>query len=213
MNICSLHLWYFNKLNHIETLHLRFQLAVTCNLGSDDASIVVWCVEGEKTKTKVLSLLEGEGVVVLAGLAVSDQVASLFAQPEQGLCICPADRAVVPAAATIGDEREKERERAQSVMHATLMLNYSRAAPRSHSQLAFQRHGRVYALSQRGAAVLQRRHFGVNQTATGVPLQRARLSVLGRWHSRLLHAIKLDCDQRKARDEAPAPQTCCRVEM
>lgn len=45
-----------------------------------------------------LSLLEGEGVVVLAGLAVSHQVAGLLAQPEQRLCICPADRSMVPAA-------------------------------------------------------------------------------------------------------------------
>lgn len=58
----------------------------------------------------MLSLLEGEGVVVLAGLAVSDQVACLFAQPEQGLCVCPTDGAVVPAAAAIG-ERRQERER------------------------------------------------------------------------------------------------------
>lgn len=46
-----------------------------------------------------LSLLEGQGVVVLAGLTVSHQVAGLFAQPEQRLCICPANRSVVPAKA------------------------------------------------------------------------------------------------------------------
>lgn len=44
-----------------------------------------------------MSLLEGEGVVILAGLAVSHQVARLLAQPEQRLRICPADRSVVPA--------------------------------------------------------------------------------------------------------------------
>ena len=44
------------------------------------------------------SLLEGEGVVVLAGLAVPHQVAGLLTQPEQRLCVCPADRSMVPAA-------------------------------------------------------------------------------------------------------------------
>lgn len=48
-------------------------------------------------RKKRVVLLEGEGVVVLAGLAVSHQVARLLAQPEQRLCICPADRSVVPA--------------------------------------------------------------------------------------------------------------------
>lgn len=119
---------------------------------SDDASFGIF-VRG-KNQNKLLSLLEGEGVVVLAGLAVSDQVASLFAQPEQRLCICPADRAVVPAAAAIG-ERRQIGEAIHSVTRAALTLNDSRAALRSHSQLALQRHGRVYALSQRGAAVLQ----------------------------------------------------------
>lgn len=66
-------------------------------------------------KQNALSLLEGEGVVVLAGLAVPDQVASLFAQPEQGLCICPADRAVVPAAAAIGKGGKGE---SNAVSHA-----------------------------------------------------------------------------------------------
>ena len=46
----------------------------------------------------VSALLKGEGVVVLAGLAVSHQVAGLLTEPEQRLCICPADRAMVPAA-------------------------------------------------------------------------------------------------------------------
>lgn len=94
-------------------------------------------------------------------------------------------------------------------MLPTLTLNYNRSALRSHSQLALQRHGRVYALSERGAAVVQRGHFGVNQAAAGVSLQWPRFPILGRWHSRLVHTIKLDCDQRKARNEAFATQTCC----
>lgn len=49
-------------------------------------------------------LLEGEGVVILASLAVSDQVACLFAQPEQRLRIRPADGAMVPAADATGKE-------------------------------------------------------------------------------------------------------------
>lgn len=73
-------------------------------------------------KQNVLSLLEGEGVVVLAGLAVSDQVASLFAQPEQGLCIRPADRAVVPAAAAIGERRQGREQYSQSVSHSCTRL-------------------------------------------------------------------------------------------
>lgn len=81
---------------------LLFQLAVACNLVCDGASL--WRVGKNKN---ALSLLEGEGVVVLAGLAVSDQVARLFAQPEQGLCIRPADGAVVPAAAAIGGKGGK----------------------------------------------------------------------------------------------------------
>lgn len=93
-------------------------------------------------------------------------------------------------------------------MLLTLRLNDNRSALRSHSQLALQRHGRVYALSERGAAVVQRGHFGVNQAAAGVALQRARFPVLGRRHSGLVRTIKLDCDQRKARNEAFATQTC-----
>lgn len=60
-----------------------------------------------------MSLLEGEGVVVLAGLAVSHQVARLLAQPEQRLRICPADRSVVPATEnknTTGNKNEKGEE-------------------------------------------------------------------------------------------------------
>ena len=54
-------------------------------------------------------LLEGEGVIVLAGLAVPHQVAGLLTQPEQSLSIGPADRSVVPA--TERDEGEGKRRR------------------------------------------------------------------------------------------------------
>lgn len=59
-------------------------------------------------------LLEGEGVVILAGLAVSDQVASLFAQPEQRLGIRPADGAMVPAADATGKEGRGREENTQA---------------------------------------------------------------------------------------------------
>lgn len=94
----------------METLQLGFQLAVLHNLVSDEASIGMLPV-GEKNSG---FLLEGEGVVVLAGLAVSDQVASLFAQPEQRLCICPADRAMVPAADAGGKEGRGREQNAQA---------------------------------------------------------------------------------------------------
>lgn len=42
-------------------------------------------------------LLKGKRVVVLAGLTVSHKVAGLLTQPEQRLCICSADRSMVPA--------------------------------------------------------------------------------------------------------------------
>lgn len=69
-------------------------LAVTCQVGG--------------------SLLEGEGVVVLAGLAVPDQVASLFAQPEQRLRVRAADRTVVPAADAIGPGGESRNTRSDT---------------------------------------------------------------------------------------------------
>lgn len=46
--------------------------------------------------------LQGEGEVVLAGLAVAHQVARLLAEPQQRLCIRPADGPVVPAAGRSG---------------------------------------------------------------------------------------------------------------
>lgn len=51
----------------------------------------------------MLFLLEGERVVILAGLAVSHQVAGLLTQPEQGLCVCSADGSMVPA--TVNNEK------------------------------------------------------------------------------------------------------------
>lgn len=60
----------------------------------------------------MLSLLKGEGVVVLAGLAVSHQVAGLLTQPEQRLGICSADRSMVPA--TVNDRTRDEKEEEQS---------------------------------------------------------------------------------------------------
>lgn len=49
-----------------------------------------------------LCLLEGQGEVVLAGLAVPHQVTRLFAQPEQGLGVSAADGSVVPAETKTG---------------------------------------------------------------------------------------------------------------
>lgn len=74
----------------------------------------VWIVHQEKI---VPSLLEGEGVVVLAGLAVSHQVAGLFAQPEQRLCIRPADRSVVPATRRQQENGGKNQEEQQISMN------------------------------------------------------------------------------------------------
>lgn len=51
---------------------------------------------------EALAALKGEGVVILAGLAVSHQVAGLLTQPEQRLCICSADRSMVPELALQG---------------------------------------------------------------------------------------------------------------
>lgn len=45
---------------------------------------------------EALAALKGEGVVILAGLAVSHKVAGFLAQPEQRLCVCSADGSVVP---------------------------------------------------------------------------------------------------------------------
>lgn len=42
--------------------------------------------------------LQGEGEVVLAGLAVAHQVAGLLAEPQQRLCVRPADGPMIPAA-------------------------------------------------------------------------------------------------------------------
>lgn len=67
---------------------------------------------------------------------------------------------------------------------------------RSDSQLAFQGHEGVYALPERRTAVVQRSHFGVDQTAAGVPLQRAGFPLLSRRHSRLIHTVKLDCESK-----------------
>lgn len=58
-------------------------------------------------KKAVQFLLKGKGVVVLAGLTVSHKVAGLLTQPEQRLCICSADRSVVPA---ISNDKKKEDE-------------------------------------------------------------------------------------------------------
>lgn len=55
----------------------------------------------------VLFLLEGEGVVILAGLAVPHQVAGFLTQPEKRLCVCSTDRSVVPAA--VNNEKKKGR--------------------------------------------------------------------------------------------------------
>lgn len=46
--------------------------------------------------------LQGEGEVVLAGLAVAHQVARLLAEPQQRLGVRPADGPVVPAAGRSG---------------------------------------------------------------------------------------------------------------
>lgn len=48
-----------------------------------------------------LRLLKGERVVVLAGLAVSHEIAGLLTQPEERLRISSADGSVVPATANI----------------------------------------------------------------------------------------------------------------
>lgn len=45
-DVWSLHLQHFDRLNHIETSQLRFQLAATRNLASDDASVGMRCVGG-----------------------------------------------------------------------------------------------------------------------------------------------------------------------
>lgn len=55
-------------------------------------------------KRELLFLLKGERVVILAGLAVSHQVAGLLTQPEQGLSICSADGSMVPA--TVNNEKK-----------------------------------------------------------------------------------------------------------
>lgn len=125
------------------------------------------------------SLLEGEGVVVLAGLAVPHQVAGLLTQPEQRLSIRPTDRSVVPAARH-GDSRGSERDgtnkrnttqhrksnnEGQTSLASTKqkheqkgkMVDRNSLKKKKNiadSQLAFQRHGGVDALPQRGAAVV-----------------------------------------------------------
>lgn len=53
--------------------------------------------------------LQGEGEVVLAGLAVAHQVAGLLAQPQQCLRIRPADGPVVPAAGGRGTGCARQR--------------------------------------------------------------------------------------------------------
>lgn len=62
-----------------------------------------------------------------------------------------------------------------------------------HSHLALQGHAGVDPLARGGAAVVQRRHLGVDKAAAGVPLQRSALGVLGGRHAGLLHAVELDC--------------------
>lgn len=62
--------------------------------------IVVFVPEG------VLCLLQGEGIVVLAGLAVPHQVTGLFTQPEQRLCIGPTDCSMVPATRDEGGKEQ-----------------------------------------------------------------------------------------------------------
>lgn len=132
-----------------------------------------------------LCLLEGQGEVVLAGLAVPHQVARLFAQPQQGLGVSPADGSVVPAAAKTGINKW--------VMVMVESLNKMGRSGGRHSHLALQGHAGVDPLAQGGAAVVQRRHLGVDQAAAGVPLQRPAFAVLGGRHAGLLHAVELDC--------------------
>lgn len=63
--------------------HLRYQ--VTSTVGPPPPSLI-WAHS-----------LQGEGEVILAGLAVAYQVAGLLAQPQQRLCVRPADGPMVPA--------------------------------------------------------------------------------------------------------------------
>lgn len=60
------------------------------------------CGSGTTSECPLADSLQGEGEVVLAGLAVAHQVAGLLAQPQQRLRICPADGSVVPAAGRRG---------------------------------------------------------------------------------------------------------------
>lgn len=54
---------------------------------------------------KALVALQGEGIVVLAGLAVPDKVATLFAEPQKVLGISSADGSVIPDLLFQGDSR------------------------------------------------------------------------------------------------------------
>lgn len=71
-------------------------------------------------------------------------------------------------------EQQQQKKRASEMKG-----NRNKATSRFNSQLAFQRHLGVDSLPERGAAVVQRRHFGVDQTAAGMPLQRAGFPFLG----------------------------------
>lgn len=46
--------------------------------------------------------LQGEGVVVFAGLAVADKVAAFLAESQQGLSITSADGSVIPSGERTG---------------------------------------------------------------------------------------------------------------
>lgn len=160
---------------------------------------------------RVLFLLKGEGVVILAGLAVSHQVTGLLTEPEQRLGICSADGSMVPAIENNrqqewGRRRTKGKKEQRKMNNKVQTLSWTRKGDcgafeikyrRADSQLAFQGHGGVNTLPKRGAAVIQWSHFGIDQTATGVSLQRPCFPLLSRRHSRLFYAIKLDCNGRK----------------
>lgn len=66
------------------------------------------------------ALLEGQGEVVLAGLAVPDKVAGLFAQSQQGLCVYPADCSMVPAV----KNRERQEFNIKTRSHNIFILTH-----------------------------------------------------------------------------------------
>lgn len=67
--------------------------------------ILVLLGPGQFHVHEALAALQGEGEVILAGFAVAHQVAGLLAQPQQRLCIRPADGPMVPALALQGQGR------------------------------------------------------------------------------------------------------------